>query len=90
MLSLEFMAKIPNETRLSFRITPKEGERVQARTLGGVIEHFGKLLEAVGKDMDARVIALIDSIETLPDGALQTNYLIVRAPDVKPRRRKAP
>lgn len=90
MLSVEFMAEVPKETRLSFRITPKQGEKINAQTLGGVIESFGKLLESVGKHMDARVVALIDSIETLPDGTLQTNYLIVRAPEAKPRsRRKA-
>jgi hypothetical protein len=88
-LSMEFVASVPKETRLSFTIGVKEGERVNAATLGGVITSFGELLQAVGESFDTSLVALIDSIETLGDGALQINFLVVQAASRKARKKAA-
>ena len=53
---------MPERQTVSFKIS-FEGERLSAKTLGGTITEFEKLLVAVAKDVGVKVHVFIESLE---------------------------
>jgi hypothetical protein len=77
-LGLEFVSKLKDTHRISFSIAPKPGEMICAKTLGGTTTQFGKLLEAIGKDLGAKTQVLVERIATDETGQHFIHCLITR------------
>jgi hypothetical protein len=72
------VAQLKEEHRISYSITPKPGELINTRTLGDTCTHFGKLLEAIGKELGAKTTVLVERIETDDKGEHTIHCLIAR------------
>ena len=85
-------ARLKEEHRISYSITPKPGELINTRTLGDTCTHFGKLLEAIGKEMGTKTTVLVERIETDEKGEHTIHCLIARVlnPATRKRAAKAP
>lgn len=79
-LSGELGAEIAAESRMTFCISVKAGEKIQAHTLGGTINSFADLIKAASKALDYRAEVLVDALRTKEDGTLEIDFLIARSP----------
>lgn len=73
--------------RVKMRIEPNATGLINAKTAGGVLENFGKLLESIAKDSGWRSEAIIRGLTTEESGAMEFTVEMV---PVKPIQSKLP
>lgn len=76
-------AYLPATTRLAFRLTPKPGELMSAKAVGGSLKGLYDLNRAIGKDVGANCTTLVESVE-MNDGEITFHVRIVNVAGVKP------
>lgn len=76
-LAFEVAAKAMDSSKMSFTITPHDGELLSAKTVGGSIENVSKLLVSVGKAMDANVHVLVNGLH-YNAGSVTIDLLVAR------------
>ena len=76
-LGLETVTKLMNESRVSFVITPHPGEFLQAKTVGGTIAEFAKILTAEDADLGVTTTVVVESVSS-SDGEVTVRFLLCR------------
>jgi hypothetical protein len=87
-LAFEVAAQAMENSKMSFTITPHEGELLGAKTVGGSIENVAALLVSVGKSMDANVQVLVNGLH-YNAGAVTVDLLVARSEKGVGKRKKA-
>ena len=76
-LGLNIVNRLTAQSRVKFAISPKDGQLLSAKTVGGTLEQMEKLLVSMGKDMGVRTSVSVESVEC-DKGAVTFNLLIGR------------
>lgn len=87
-LGFNVVAKLKEESRLQFKLSPAPNEMLSAKNVGGAIEQMATLLKSCARDQKVTVEVLVDRIETNEDGEITVGMLIARAPEHNHGRRK--
>jgi hypothetical protein len=69
--SSEMIAAVKDESRIAMAITPAPGELFDVETIGDVLKNYGKLLRAVGKEMEVKTLVMLERVEAGGDGKLE-------------------
>jgi hypothetical protein len=81
---MTFVAKIPREQVVRFRVTPIPGAYIPADMLGGQLTGFSDLLREIGKKDGLITTTAIMKIATLDDGAIEVEFAVLNlAPEVE-------
>lgn len=78
-LGIEFISEAASESKMTFRIEPKNGERFCADTIGGTLLDMSKLLKAVGKEVGFKTTVFVENIIMTEDGAVESKLIIARS-----------
>lgn len=62
--------------RMRLRLEAEPGSYLSAALVGGQIADVAKLVSLVGKDVGARIVPLIEKIETDRNGAVTVHYFL--------------
>jgi hypothetical protein len=81
--NINLTAYLPRETKLAFRLTPKPGELMSAKAIGGSLKALYDLNRSIGKDMGANCTTLVENVE-MKDGEITFHVHIVNVAGVKP------
>jgi len=76
-LGLEVTTKLMAESRVTLRLEPHPGERLDAKTVGGSIENISELLSAVGDEMGVKTMVIVDGIES-HEGNIAVHLIVAR------------
>ncbi len=71
------VSRLMDNSRMSFSITPQEGELLTARNVGSAIEQMDRLLTAIGKDMGVKTVVGVECV-SFEKGAITINLLLAR------------
>lgn len=78
-------------TVLSVEIKTEPGQRFSCREVGGVLENFGKLIEAVGDDVtqERKTVALLRSLTVNEDATcIKAEAMVVFSKSRRAKRRR--
>lgn len=88
-MGLSMVSKLLDTSRMSFSISPHEGELLSARNVGGALEQMEHLLVSIGKDMGVRTSVLLEGMSS-ENGSVTFNLILGRhAAGVKKRKEAA-
>lgn len=74
----DLVAQLTKEATVIFRVTPTEGQLLDAKTVGGTLSAFVGLMAVTGKAVGVTTTTLVKSITTDADGAVEFTLVSVR------------
>jgi hypothetical protein len=77
-LGVEAVSKLMDESRFSFTMKPQEGEFLSAKSVGGIIENLGAMMDETGKAMGVKSHTVVESVAYEEGGTIKVNFLITR------------
>lgn len=76
-IGIALTTKLMNESRMSFEISPAEGELLTAYNVGRALAEMDRLLVAIGKDMGAKTVVGLENV-SFTDGKVRFHLLLAR------------
>lgn len=80
-ISGELVAQLAEKSTVVFRITPKDGQLIAAKTVGGTLNALVDLLAACGKEIGVSTMTMVKSMTTDDSGAVEITLLALRMAD---------
>lgn len=74
----ELTAQLTEKATIVFRIAPKDGQLLEAKTVGGMLNAMSGLLAACGKEAGVSTTTLVKSIATDASGAVEITLMTLR------------
>lgn len=78
-ISINLVAKAKAQSKMSFRLSPGQGELLDIQTFAQSAGAFGKLLVGIGRDIGVNTVVLVERLVTEDDGSLRVDVLIARS-----------
>jgi hypothetical protein len=76
--AVEMTARLRQQSMMSVKFSPRNGERFSAAHIGGSLRSMDRLLTAIGRDYGVHTTVGIDRVVTEEDGSLRFDFLLAR------------
>jgi hypothetical protein len=83
-LSAEATARLADESKVAIALEPAPGELFDLKTIGSTLANFAKVLAAVGKEVGAPTLTLLERVEC-DNGKLTFHCIVCRTGNRKVR-----